>query len=75
MEAEMTSWKAKMYDAMRKIDKLGTGEKEQWLNLTPHAHHAAVVRSFRYALEQVGDFRWWSPKQAKRSMLTAGLSW
>lgn len=31
MESEMTSWKAKMYDAMRKIDRLGTAEKEKML--------------------------------------------
>jgi len=31
MESEMTSWKAKMYDAMRKIDKLGSAEKEKIL--------------------------------------------
>ncbi|MGD9332941.1 MAG: hypothetical protein PVJ53_16635, partial [Desulfobacterales bacterium] len=31
MESEMTSWKAKMYDAMRKIDKLGSAEKENIL--------------------------------------------
>ena len=31
MESEMTSWKAKMYDAMRKIDQLGTAEKEKML--------------------------------------------
>lgn len=31
MESEMTSWKAKMYDAMRKINKLGTAEKEKIL--------------------------------------------
>jgi hypothetical protein len=31
MESEMTSWKAKLYDVMRKIDKLGTAEKEKML--------------------------------------------
>ena len=31
MESEMTSWKAKMYDVMRKIDHLGTAEKEKML--------------------------------------------
>lgn len=31
MESEMTSWKAKMYDAMHKIDRLGTAEKEKIL--------------------------------------------
>jgi hypothetical protein len=31
MEAEMTAWKAKLYDTMRKIDKLGTSEREKIL--------------------------------------------
>ncbi len=31
MESEMTSWKAKLYDVMRRIDKLGTAEKEKML--------------------------------------------
>jgi predicted nuclease with TOPRIM domain len=31
MEAEMTAWKAKLYDVMRKIDKLGSAEKEKVL--------------------------------------------
>ena len=31
MESEMTSWKAKLYDVMRRIDGLGTAEKEKML--------------------------------------------
>ena len=31
MEMELTAWKAKMYDAMRKIDKLGSAEREKVL--------------------------------------------
>jgi len=31
MESEMTSWKAKLYDTMRKVDKLGTAEREKML--------------------------------------------
>jgi len=27
MESELTSWKAKMYDVVRKVDKLGTAER------------------------------------------------
>ena len=27
MENEMTAWKAKLYDVMRKVDKLGTAER------------------------------------------------
>ena len=31
METEMTAWKAKLYDVMRKVDSLGTAEKEKVL--------------------------------------------
>ena len=31
MEAEMTAWKAKLYDVMRKVDKLGSAEREKVL--------------------------------------------
>lgn len=31
METEMTAWKAKLYDTMRKIDKLGSADKERLL--------------------------------------------
>ena len=31
METEMTAWKAKLYNVMRKVDKLGSAEKEKIL--------------------------------------------
>jgi predicted nuclease with TOPRIM domain len=31
MEIEMTAWKAKLYDVMRKVDALGSAEKEKVL--------------------------------------------
>jgi predicted nuclease with TOPRIM domain len=31
METEMTAWKAKLYDVMRKVDTLGSAEKEKVL--------------------------------------------
>ena len=31
METEMTAWKAKLYDVMRKVDTLGSAEKENVL--------------------------------------------
>jgi len=31
IEMEMTAWKAKLYDVMRKVDKLGSAEKEKVL--------------------------------------------
>ena len=31
LENEMTAWKAKLYDVMRKVDKLGSAEREKVL--------------------------------------------
>lgn len=31
LETEMTAWKAKLYDVMRKVDTLGSAEKEKVL--------------------------------------------
>ena len=31
LEMEMTAWKAKLYDVMRKVDTLGSAEKEKVL--------------------------------------------
>jgi hypothetical protein len=31
MSMELTAWKAKMYDVVRRVDKLGTAEKEKVL--------------------------------------------
>ena len=31
METELTAWKAKLYDVMRKVDRLGSAEKEKTL--------------------------------------------
>ena len=31
METELTAWKAKLYDVMRKVDKLGSAEREKVL--------------------------------------------
>ena len=31
LEMEMTTWKAKLYDVMRKVDKLGSAEREKVL--------------------------------------------
>ncbi len=46
METEMTAWKAKFYDVMRKVDKLGTAEKEKVL---PN------IQDLNMLLEEMGD--------------------
>jgi len=38
MEAEMTMWKAKLYDVMRKVDSLGSAEKEKMLQNIEDLH-------------------------------------
>ena len=38
MESELTSWKAKMYDVVRKMDKLGTAEREKILSNVEDLH-------------------------------------
>ena len=46
METEMTAWKAKLYDTMRKVDKLGSAEKEKIL---------ANVEDLHILLEEMTD--------------------
>jgi hypothetical protein len=38
MNMELTAWKAKMYDTMRRMDKLGTAEKEKILSNVEDLH-------------------------------------
>ncbi len=46
METEMTAWKAKLYDVMRKVDKLGSAQKESIL---------ANVEDLHILLEEMSD--------------------
>ena len=46
MEMEMTTWKAKLYDVIRKVDKLGSAEKENIL---------ANVEDLHMLLEEMTD--------------------
>ena len=46
MGAELTAWKAKMYDVVRKLDGLGTAEKEKVL---PN------VEDLHMLVEEMGD--------------------
>ena len=46
METEMTTWKAKLYDVTRKVDSLGSAEKEKIL---------ANVEDLHMLLEEMTD--------------------
>jgi hypothetical protein len=63
METEMTAWKAKLYDTMRKIDKLGTSEREKILPNIEDLHMMLEEME-----ERVGQLRnecpsEWSPEK------------
>ncbi len=49
METEMTAWKAKLYDVVRKVDKIGSGDKEKVL---PNIEdlHTKIPYSERFSL-------------------------
>ena len=47
VEMELTTWKAKLYDLMRKVDKLGTAEKEKILANVEDLHMFVTEMSDR----------------------------
>jgi hypothetical protein len=47
MSAELTAWKAKMYDVTRKLDKLGTAEREKILANVEDMHMLIVDMATR----------------------------
>jgi predicted nuclease with TOPRIM domain len=63
MEIELTAWKAKLYDLMRKVDKLGTAEKEKILPNVEDLHIYVTEMSDR--IEQLKNEcpTEWSPKK------------
>jgi hypothetical protein len=47
MEMELTAWKAKLYDLTRRVDKLGTAEKEKVLANVEDLHMLVTEMSDR----------------------------
>lgn len=47
VEAELTAWKAKLYDMMRKLDSLGTAEKQKILPNVEDLHMFVTEMSDR----------------------------
>ena len=54
MEMELTAWKAKLYDLTRKVDKLGTAEKEKILPNVEDLHMFVVEMGDRIEQLTVG---------------------
>ena len=61
METEMTAWKAKLYDVMRKVDKLGTAEKEKILPNIEDLHMLLEEMSDRVTKLKTECPSEWSP--------------
>ncbi len=66
MEMELTAWKAKLYDLTRKVDKLGTAEKEKVLPNVEDLHMFLVEMSDR--IEQLKNEcpTEWTPQKKHR---------
>jgi hypothetical protein len=63
MEMELTAWKAKLYDLMRKVDRLGTSEREKILANVEDLHIFLTEMSDR--IEQLKNEcpTEWSPQK------------
>ncbi|UCF92078.1 MAG: hypothetical protein JSW39_28070 [Desulfobacterales bacterium] len=63
MEMELTAWKAKLYDLSRKVDKLGSAEKEKILANVEDLHMFVTEMSDR--IEQLRNEcpTEWSPQK------------
>jgi len=61
METEMTAWKAKLYDVMRKVDKLGTAEREKVLPNIEDLHMLLEEMSDRVSKLKTECPAEWSP--------------
>jgi hypothetical protein len=65
METELTAWKAKLYDVMRKVDKLGTAEKEKVLPNIEDLHILLEEMSDRVVKLKTECPSDWSPVKAE----------
>ena len=65
METEMTAWKAKLYDVMRKVDKLGSAEKEKVLPNIEDLHMLLEEMSDRVEKLKTECPSDWSPMKSE----------
>ncbi|MFO7559464.1 MAG: hypothetical protein R6X10_11595 [Desulfobacterales bacterium] len=60
---ELTAWKAKLYDMMRKIDKLSSGEKEKMLGNIGDLHNIVTELEDRISSLKTECPTEWSPQK------------
>lgn len=65
MEIELTGWKAKIYDAWRKFDKLGTAERENIMPKIEDLHMIVEELSGRLEQLKVECPSDWSPMKSE----------
>ena len=65
METEMTAWKAKLYDVMRKVDNLGTAEREKVLPNIEDLHMLLEEMSDRVEKLKTECPSDWSPEKTE----------
>ena len=69
----MATWKAKMYDAMRKVDKLGTAEREKILPNIEDLHMILEEMQGRVELLKTECPSEWSPVKIEIESGTVGM--
>jgi hypothetical protein len=65
METEMTAWKAKFYDVMRKVDSLGSADKEKLLPNIEDLHMLLEEMADRVEKLKTECPSDWSPMKAE----------
>ncbi|MCU0598975.1 MAG: hypothetical protein MUE70_06930 [Desulfobacterales bacterium] len=63
MEIELTAWKAKLYDMIRKIDKLSSGDKEKMLGNIGDLHNIVTELEDRISELKNECPTEWSPQK------------
>jgi hypothetical protein len=72
METEMAAWKANLYDVVRKVDKLGTAEKEKILPNVEDLHILLEEMSDRVQTLKTECPSDWSP--VKKDIEQGGIN-
>jgi predicted nuclease with TOPRIM domain len=73
LAAELTGWKAKMYDVARKLDKMSTGEKEKVFTEVGEIHMIIEELSDRVERLQRECPTQWGPEELEMNAKSTAL--
>ena len=73
LAAELTGWKAKMYDVARKLDKLSTGDKQKIVNEVNEIHMIIEQLNDRVKRLQFECPTEWGPEEMEMNAQSTAL--